>query len=193
MNRSYSKLRHIQELNRILEDRTIKQTIVENVDVKKSILLEAPVAKTVQVDCELSTIDGMKMTQEMVTKYCAAAKTVGGGGATPADTTLQKMSDFRTSVVQDLLAGFGAAKMEVVGGDKPRFILFQMSKPIGDPNQGELTPKLLCMPDASSDVAGQTDMYQKYFKFNDEKYKLFLAAAQKQCKYSKLKYQQTKK
>jgi hypothetical protein len=84
MNRSYSKLRHIQELNRILENRTLKQTIIENFETKKSILLEAPVAKTVQVDCDLSTIDGMKMTQEMITKYCAAAKTTGGGGTTPA-------------------------------------------------------------------------------------------------------------
>jgi hypothetical protein len=195
MNRSYSKLRHIQELNKILENRTIKQTIVENVNTQKSILLEAPVAKTVQVDCDLSTIDGMKMTQEMITKYCAAAKTTGGGGtaAPTADPTLQSMTSFKTSVIQDLLAGFGAASIEVMGNERPDIILFRMKNPQIHKSGSESTPTYICQPDSGQGVAGTTDMYQQYFKYGDEKYNLFLAAAKKQCKYSKLKAQQTKK
>jgi hypothetical protein len=55
-----------------------KKRILEMyINKTKTFLLEAPVAKSVQLDCALNTIDSMKMTQEMITKYCAQAQNKG--------------------------------------------------------------------------------------------------------------------
>jgi hypothetical protein len=104
------------------------------------------------------------------------------------------MVNFKSSVVNDLLAGFGAKSVEVFGDTDikpPRvgIVLFSMLKPIADPNLGELTPTYQCNRVPGQGEAGATKSYQKYFKYGSAEYNLFIAAAKKQCQASQLKIQ----
>lgn len=81
MNRSYSKIRHIQEANRLLENRLLNEQTTGGTQVDISECLKPLIEQVKPQACKGTTIDSMKCYEEL--------KQVGGPFASDGDVSLK--------------------------------------------------------------------------------------------------------
>jgi hypothetical protein len=110
--------------------RIVRKTINEN---KRSFLLEAPVAKSVQLDCALNTIDSMKMTQEMITKYCVQAQNKGTTTLSQQYNMTKKDQIILTRAELDSI-GASSADVVLASDGQVDGVVFRMKKELTNPS-----------------------------------------------------------
>jgi hypothetical protein len=170
-----------------------KKRILEmHINKTKSFLLEAPVAKSVQLDCALSTIDGMKMTQEMITKYCAQAQ---NKGTSNVNAMVEGMITWDQIVITSELSKFGAKSATIsVGGDMyPKNLYYQMSPEKKDKSGNIATPNFVCLDRGNPANTYTAQNWEAYFTKGSPEYNAFISSSKTQCQASIAKWQQTNK